>query len=57
MLRGLVQWERSWLEAQLAAEFTKEQREEIFRLWGIHPGSAKRKRQLVDRLWSPDTLK
>ena len=52
-----LQWERSWLEAQLAAEFGKEQREALFLQWGIAPSSARRKRQLVERFWSPKEFK
>ena len=45
------------MEAQLSTEFGKEQREELFLQWAILPGSARRKRQLISRLWSPDTLR
>lgn len=52
-----VQWEKSWLEAQLSAEFTRQERDELFQQWAIHMGSPHRKRQLIDRFWSPNTLK
>lgn len=53
----MLQWERSWLEAQLSGNFSKPQQRELFQQWGIVPGSLRRKRQLINRLWSPDTLK
>ena len=52
-----MQWERCRLEARLNADFSPEQREELFQQWAIALGSPKRKRQLIERLWSPDSLR
>ena len=54
---GHMQWERSWLEAQVGQEMTAEQREELLLGWGLPPGSKQRKRRLVGRLFDPDLLR
>ena len=53
---ALLQWEHSWLEAQLGQEMSGSQREALFEEWGIPASGKQRKQRLVASLFAPHTL-